>query len=107
MNKEDFYKVPIGGIIRSPKSGNCAIITDKYWAVVDGSVLFYRIGDAPQCNAVEAITKRLVEQYGSEAYVEFIHKAFIPIKIYGEYDYDPQVIDRQNIPVEDGKYGVV
>lgn len=102
MNKEDFYKVPIGRIILSPKSGACVVLIDRYWVVVEGHVLFFGRRNAPQCHDQREIALHLAKNYGPEAEVEFIHKAFIPLTIYGEYDYNPEAINKQ-YSVEDGK----
>lgn len=71
--KEDKLKMQ-----QIPKDGLFHIYKDRYWAVDDGKILFYKSYCSPQCNR----DKRIMEKghwhtkYGFQ--IEFIETVFVP-----------------------------
>jgi len=68
MNKNNFEMIPVEEA-RRPKNG-ATVYTDKYWAVQDGCVLFFR-GFAPQCNSNKKLAEMVTTKLYPEAKVKF------------------------------------
>ena len=58
-----------------PKNGYVAI-TDRWWAVKDGCIRFYRNYCSPQCNSNKLITERVGRDWHDS--VQFIPVVFTP-----------------------------
>jgi len=69
MNKNKFEIIPVEEAIR-PKNG-ATVYTNKYWAVLDGCVLFFR-GFAPQCNANKELAEMVVSRLYPDAEIELL-----------------------------------
>jgi hypothetical protein len=69
-----YTKFPISEATQPPLEGCCWIYRDRYWATADDCLLFY-MGQYPQCNRDESLTKRL-PYFGKET--RFIPVVYVP-----------------------------
>lgn len=82
---EHYRKVPLAEVTALPARGPVDVIRDSWWRVTeDGCLLFYTRGmrryyGSPQCNAQEAIARRVGEGlYPWPTSVQQIPAVFIP-----------------------------
>ena len=83
IDPKDYLTIPIHVAIDVPSKGVFHIYKDKYWAVMEGSILFYKNFDHPQCNPNERLVERIpaVTKHGGK--VMFLQRVFVPHECEG------------------------
>lgn len=78
MQNKDFIKVDKNKAQEIPTDGLYYIMKNRYWAMLDGNIFFYKSYTSPQCNMHKEVMIRspLVVKHGAS--IEFIETVFVP-----------------------------
>jgi len=82
FDKSKYTFIPVESILEPhPEAHTLDVYRDRWWAVHDGCVLFWR-GYSPQCNAHKSIVERMTRPgHAHETCdVVFLETAYIPVK---------------------------
>ena len=83
INPTHYMRIPIEEAIKIPDDGIFMIYKNRYWAVKDGNILFYRRYTSPQCNSDKRIMDRMVNEHRNE--ILFLERVFVPHECDREY----------------------
>lgn len=74
----DFIKMKLEDVTKTSRGSIYQIYKDRYWAVKDGNIFFYRTYCSPQCNSQLEImrTSPLVKNHGAD--IKKIDVVFVP-----------------------------